>query len=169
MTSIENNHVVEIDYTLKGDNGEVIDSSKDVGPLSFIQGKNNIIPGLESEIAGKKIGDDFNVTIQPEHAYGERNSALIQVVPKSEFGENAEKVQVGDQFQVQNENGQPMVVAVAEVKDNEVVLDANHPMAGVTLHFDVKIVSVRDATKEELNKGHLEKDESACDPDGGCC
>jgi FKBP-type peptidyl-prolyl cis-trans isomerase SlyD len=170
MTSIQNDHVVEINYTLKGDNGEVIDTSEEMGPLAFIQGKNNIIPGLESEIEGKKLGDTFNVKIEPEQAYGERNESMIQSVPKSQFGENADKVKVGDKFQVQTEE-HPMVVKVIEVKENEVTLDANHPMAGLTLHFDVEIISVRDATEDELTQGYLadEITEGDCDPDGGCC
>ena len=170
MTSIRNDHVVEIDYTLTGDDGNVIDSSKEMGPLAFIQGKNNIIPGLESEVSGKKTGDKFNVTVAPNDAYGEIVQELIQVVPKSQFGENADSVKVGDQFQVQTEE-HPMVVKVVEISGDEVTLDANHPMAGKTLHFDVEIVSVREATEEELTRGYLadEVKEGNCEPDDDCC
>ena len=169
MTSIKNDHVVEINYTLKGDSGEVIDSSKEMGPLTFIMGKKNIIPGLESEIEGKKLGDTFNVTIKPEDAYGVRNEAMVQSVPKSQFGEDADKVEVGHQFQVQNENDQLMLVMVIEIEGDEIVLDANHPMAGKTLHFDVEIVSVRDATPEELERGHLREESSGCESEDNCC
>ena len=170
MTNIQTDQVVEIEYTLKGDNGEVIDSSKEMGPLAFIQGKKNIIPGLESEMEGKKLGDSFNVSIDPENAYGARNESMIQSVPKDQFGENAEKVQIGDRFQVQDQDEQLMVVQVIEIKENEIVLDANHPMAGKTLHFDVEIVSVRNATEEELKRGHLTEEESSCcDTNDSCC
>ena len=132
-------------------------------------GKKNIIPGLENEIAGKSVGDSFNVTIAAEDAYGLRDEKMIQSVAKSEFGENADKVEVGHQFQIQNQNGEPMIVRVIEVKESEIVLDANHPMAGETLHFDVKIVSTREATEKELERGELVEDKGECDPDGGCC
>ncbi len=169
MSVVKNDNVVEIDYTLKNENGDVVDSSDGMEPLAFIMGKKNIIPGLESEIAGKSVGDSFNVTIAPEEAYGLRDEKMIQSVSKSEFGENADKVEVGHQFQIENQSGEPMIVRVVEVKDSEIVLDANHPMAGETLHFDVKIVSTREATQEELERGELVEDEGGCDPDGNCC
>ena len=155
MSLVENNHVVEINYTLKNSNGDVVDSSKEEGPLAFIMGKKNIIPGLEAEILGKNVGDSFNATILPEDAYGAINESMIQSVPKSEFGENADQVQVGSQFQVQNENGEAMIVRAIEIKESEIVLDANHPMAGETLHFEVQIMSARSATEEELSLGYL--------------
>lgn len=169
MTSIKNDHAVEINYTLKDDNGEIIDSSKEIGPLALIMGKKNIIPGLELEIKGKKIGDTFNVTIQPEDAYGVRNESMVQSVPKSQFGEDANKVEVGHQFQVQDQNDQLMLVKVIKIKGDEIVLDANHPMAGKTLHFEVEILSVRDATLEELKRGHLREESSCCDTESSCC
>lgn len=169
MSSIKNNDVVEIDYTLKNDKGEIIDSSEGLAPLGFIMGKQNIIPGLESEIAKKMVGDSFNVSIKPEDAYGMRSENMVQTVAKSEFGENADQVEVGHQFHIQNQHGEPMIVQVIEVTDNTVVLDGNHPMAGETLHFDVKILSTREATKEELERGHLMDEAGECDPNGGCC
>ena len=169
MAEIKNNQVVEMDYTLKNTNGDIIDSSEGVGPLSFIMGKQNIIPGLEAEIAKKSVGDEFSVVISPEDAYGPRNEAMIQAVPKEQFGEDADNVQLGSHFHVQDQNGQPLVVEVIEIRENEIVLDGNHPMAGETLHFDVKILSTREATEEELERGHLGHDHSGCDHDGGCC
>ena len=132
-------------------------------------GKKNIIPGLELEIKGKKIGETFNVTIQPEDAYGVRNESMVQSVPKSQFGEDANKVEVGHQFQVQDQNDQLMLVKVIEIKGDEIVLDANHPMAGKILHFEVEILSVRDATSEELKRGHLREESSCCDTESNCC
>ena len=169
MSEILENHVVEIDYQLKNTEGQIIDSSERVGPLSFIMGKQNIIPGLEAEIAKRNIGDSFNVSINPEDAYGQRNEAMIQSVPKAQFGDDADKIQLGSQFQVQDQNGQPLLVQVIDIKDDEIVLDANHPMAGETLHFDVTILSAREATKEELEQGYLTPEKSECDPNGGCC
>lgn len=169
MNEIKDNNVVEIDYTLKNDNGDIIDSSDGVGSLSFIMGKKNIIPGLEAEIAKKVVGDSFNVTVLPKDAYGERNDSMVQSVPRAQFGDDADKIQLGSQFQVQDQSGQPLLVQVVDLKDDEIVLDANHPMAGETLHFEVKILSTREATSEELEKGYLEPEKSECDPNGGCC
>ena len=169
MDTIQNNNVVDIEYTLTNSDGAVIDSSKGREPLSYIQGKANIIPGLESEIEGKKLGDKFNVTIDPENAYGDRDDNLTQSVPKSNFGEDVWKVKVGDQLEVRNQNGEPMVVTVAEVKEEEIVLDANHPLAGMALTFDVEIVGIREATAEELELGYISEEKAECDPQGGCC
>ena len=152
---ITNGCVVEMNYTLTNSKGEVIDSSKGRDPLAYIQGKKHIIPGLEKEMEGKNVGDKFKVTVQPEEAYGLLDAALIQPIPKSEFGAEADKVQVGMQFQVEDNNGQPMVVTAIEISENEVVLDGNHPLAGEVLYFDVEVMSLRDATEEELEKNRL--------------
>lgn len=169
MNTINENAVVEIGYVLKNGESEIVDSSKDSGPLSFIMGKKNIIPGLESEIATKSVGDSFKITVEPKDAYGERIEAMVQSVPKAQFGDDADKVQLGSQFQVEDKNGQPLVVQVIEIKNDVIVLDANHPLAGETLHFDVTILSTREATSEELEKGYLVPEKSECDPNGGCC
>ena len=164
MNEVQTNNVVDIEYTLTDSNGELLDSSKDRGPLSYIQGKANIIPGLESEMEGKKIGDSFKVTVAPEKAYGNRDESLVQSVPKTQFGADAEKVKAGDQVQVQTQGGSPMFVMATEVNETEIVLDANHPLAGMTLNFDVEVVAIREATSEELELGYIQEKESSCDP-----
>jgi FKBP-type peptidyl-prolyl cis-trans isomerase SlyD len=169
MDTVQSNNVVDIEYTLKGSDGELIDSSKGLGPLSFIQGKKNIIPGLEAEMEGKKLGDSFQISVTPDLAYGNRDETLVQSVPKVQFGESTEKVKVGDQVQVKSQNGEPMVVMAREINDDSIVLDANHPLAGMTLHFDVEVVGIRAATSEELDRGYLQEEKSECDPNGGCC
>ena len=169
MSTINSNSVVEIDYTLKNNSGDVVDSSESAGPLSFIMGKENIISGLEVEISKKSVGDFFSVTVLPENAYGSRNEAMVQTVPKSQFGDDVDSLQIGSQLQVQTHDGEPMIVQVTEIRENEIILDANHPMAGETLHFDVKILSSREATSEELDRGYLIPEKSECDPNGGCC
>ena len=169
MNEVQTNNVVDIEYTLTDSNGELLDSSKERGPLSYIQGKANIIPGLESEMEGKKIGDSFKVTVAPEKAYGNRDESLVQSVPKAQFGEDAEKVKAGDQVQVQTQDGSPMFVMATEVNDTEIILDANHPLAGMTLNFDVEVVAIREATSEELELGYIQEKQSSCEPDGGCC
>ncbi len=168
MTTIADGHVVEMNYTLTNSKGEVLDSSSGKAPLAFIQGKQNIIPGLEKEMKGKKAGDKFKVTVQPEEGYGTRNEAMVGPVPKEQFGEEAPNVQVGMQFQVEGPEGQVLLVTVVEVRENEVVLDGNHPLAGETLHFDIEVMSLREATKEELESGDLKKESKSCSGTG-CC
>ena len=150
---ISANKVVSIDYTLTNVQGNVIDSSEGREPLAYLQGHGNIIPGLESALEGKTAGESLQVTIAPADAYGERDDSLTQAVPRQMF-ENADEVQVGMQFQTMSEQG-PHVVTVVAVDTENVTVDANRPLAGETLNFDVNIVEVRDASPEELEHGHV--------------
>lgn len=151
--NIAKHSVVSIHYKLTNDGGETLDSSEGRSPLAYIQGIGQLIPGLEKALEGKVVGHKDKVTIQPAEAYGERNDALIQAVGKEQI-QGTDEVQVGMQFETQGPQG-PMLLTVVEVKDAEVVLDGNHPLAGVTLHFDVEVVGVRAATEEELDHGHV--------------
>lgn len=135
---------VAIKYTLKNKDGQIIDSSTDE-PLEFIAGRGFLIAGLEKELEGKKAGDKFSAVIPPAEAYGEYSDQLKVSVPRSQFDTDVE-IEVGMQFQA----GMGQIVTVKEVKENEIVIDANHPLAGETLYFDVEIVSVRAATSEEI-------------------
>lgn len=150
---ISANKVVSIDYTLTNSEGAVIDSSEGRGPLAYLQGHGNIIPGLENALEGKSVGDSLNVTIEPKDGYGERDDTLTQAVPRQMF-ENADEIQVGMQFQTMTEQG-PHIVTVISVDDENVTVDANHPLAGETLNFDVSVVEIREATAEELEHGHV--------------
>jgi FKBP-type peptidyl-prolyl cis-trans isomerase SlyD len=150
---ISANKVVSIDYKLTNNEGSVIDSSEGRGPLAYLQGHNNIIPGLENALEGKSVGDNLNVTVEPKEGYGERDDSLTQAVPRKMF-ENADEIQVGMQFQTQTEQG-PHIVTVIAVDDENVTVDANHPLAGQTLNFDVSVVDVRDASAEEMEHGHV--------------
>jgi len=151
---IATNKVVSIDYTLTNDQGQVLDSSSGREPLAYLQGHHNIISGLESALEGKSAGDNVKVTIPPADAYGERDDSLSQAVPRKMF-ENAEDVKVGMQFQTMSEQGAAQIVTVTGVDPEHVTVDANHPLAGETLTFDVTVVDVRDATDEELDHGHV--------------
>ena len=144
--------VVTIHYTLTDDAGEVLDNSRDSDPMVYLHGASNIIPGLEKELTGKTTGATLKVTVSPEEGYGEHSSEAIQKVPRSAF-EGVEDIQPGMQFQTEGPQG-VQVIIVAEVSENEVTIDANHPLAGKTLHFDVSVEAVRDATPEELDHGH---------------
>lgn len=149
---VEKDRVVSIDYTLRDNNGNLIDSSEGSDPLEYLHGNGNIIPGLEKELAGKKAGDKLICSIAAADAYGERDDSLIFKVNKSEF-EGAD-VEVGMQFEAHGEDG-AQIVTVVGIEGDEVTIDANHPLAGETLNFDVKVVDVREATPEELEHGHV--------------
>lgn len=145
--------VVHIHYTLTSNDGDELDSSRGQEPLAYIHGMGNIIPGLENALQGRVVGDRFSVTIEPEDAYGPFLEDRVQAVPKNAF-EGADEIVPGMRFHAQTTEGN-IVVTVVDVKGDEVLLDANHPMAGMTLNFDVEVTGVRDATAEELDHGHV--------------
>jgi FKBP-type peptidyl-prolyl cis-trans isomerase SlyD len=149
---VTNRKVVTIDYTLTDEKGEVLDSSKGSEPLAYLHGAGNIVPGLETALEGKSAGDVLKVTVTPEEGYGARDEELVQPVPRDRFP--IEDVEVGMQFEAKGDGGTQLVTVVA-VTDEAVTVDANHPLAGVPLTFDVTVVDVRDATLEELKHGHV--------------
>jgi FKBP-type peptidyl-prolyl cis-trans isomerase SlyD len=147
------NSVVLMDYTVKDDEGNLIDTSAGQDPLAFILGMGNIIPGLERAFIGKKKGDSFQVRVKPDEGYGERDEALVEVVPRTQFS-GIKDLRPGMQLQAQTDD-EVMVVTVVKLTEKEVTVDANHPLAGKTLNFDVAVVDVRTATQEELAHGHV--------------
>lgn len=144
--------VVSMHYTLKNDQGKVLDSSDGGEPLVYLHGAHNIIPGLEEALAGKTTGDKVNVTVPPEKGYGQRDERMVQKIPKTQFPD-PDRLKVGMQFQVNSNNG-PMILTVIGVTATEVTVDGNPELAGQTLHFEVEITDVRKATSEELAHGH---------------
>lgn len=145
--------VVLMDYTVKDEEGNTIDTSEGHEPLAFIVGTGSIIPGLEKQFIGKKKGDAFKATIKPEEGYGLKEDDLVESVPRAQFAA-VKGLEVGMQLQAQTEDGVEVVTVVA-VSETEVTIDANHPLAGKTLMFDVKVVDVREPTAEELAHGHV--------------
>jgi len=144
---------VEIHYTLTNNEGEVVDSSRDVEPLPYIHGTESLVPGLEKSLAGKAVGDKITVSIAPEDGYGQVNPNLTQAIPRNLFEFDGD-IEVGMRFEAEAENGIELVTVIG-VDENSVTIDANHPLAGETLNFDVEIMSIRDATAEELEHGHV--------------
>ena len=142
-----------INYTLKDKDGEVIDETQD-GSFAYLHGARNIIPGLENELEGKEVGYKNSVVIEPKDAYGERNLEQIQRVPLSMFPDDVE-IQEGMQFEAQSDDGMPIVVTVTAIDAGEVIVDGNHPLAGIQLYFDIEVIDVRDASEEELEHGHV--------------
>lgn len=149
---IADNTVAAFHYTLTNDAGEVLDSSRGRDPLVYLHGAGNIVPGLEKAMAGHGAGDCFEVEVAPEEGYGVRHDALMQVVPRAAF-QGVDNIEVGMQFQASGPQGS-MSVTVTDVKDDEVTVDGNHPLAGETLHFAIEVAEVRAATAEELSHGH---------------
>ena len=145
--------VASIEYTLTDAAGAVIDSSVGNEPLAYLHGAGNIIPGLENALEGKKAGDSLTVTVASEDGYGEKNDGLIQVVPKDMF-QGVDNIEAGMQFHAQTDHGM-QVITVAAVEGDNITVDGNHPLAGQTLKFDVKIIEVRAASEEELEHGHV--------------
>jgi FKBP-type peptidyl-prolyl cis-trans isomerase SlyD len=150
---IEKDKVVSIEYTLTDPKGNVIDTSKGRAPLPYLHGARNIIPGLESALEGKNTGDELTVTIAPEQGYGLRNEQMVQTVARDRF-QGVTDIKPGMQFQANTSQGRRPVTIVA-ADDKTVKVDANHPLAGMTLKFDVKIIDVRDASAEEKEHGHV--------------
>ncbi|MGZ8190544.1 MAG: FKBP-type peptidyl-prolyl cis-trans isomerase [Methylococcaceae bacterium] len=150
---VADNMAVSIHYTLTNDEGEVIDSSIGNEPLDYLHGQGNIISGLEKALHGKTAGDKFNVRIEAEDAYGDFYDERVQVIARDMF-EGIDNIEVGMQFHADVSSG-PGVVTVVNVDGDDITIDGNHPLAGLALTFDVEIVEVRPATKEELDHGHI--------------
>jgi len=140
-------------HTLKNDGGVVIDSSDGGEPLAYIQGHGNLVVGLEKALEGKRDGDTLAVVIEPADGYGRRDEALIKRLPKRALQGSGE-IKKGMQFQAQTEQGVRLFTVTALAGDM-VTLDGNHPLADQRLHFEVKVVEVREATSEELEHGHV--------------
>lgn len=150
MNSIKKDAVVDFEFTLKTNEGEIVDSTKDDGPVTYLHGRKRISPQLEEQLAGKKAGDEFSFSVKPEDAYGVRDEKLCQFVNKEVFGPNFYNLMVGMPLEIEAPDGEIAMAVVMEVKTDGAVLDANHPLAGETLNYKVKVLSIRKATDEEL-------------------
>ncbi len=152
---VEEHAVVLIHYVLTNDDKEVLDSSEGQEPLAYLHGTGHLIPGLEAQLLGKAAGDQLDVTVQPNDGYGEFNEELVQTVSSDVF-DGVDAIEPGMQFQTSNDDGSGgETITVINVENDEVTIDGNHPLAGVTLHFAVDIVNVREANAEELEHGHV--------------
>lgn len=149
--------VIGFHYTLTDQNGNIIDSSSGRGPLLYMEGTGQIIPGLEKELQSLNKGDKKKVSIPAKEAYGERQESMVLQVPLDKLPK--QDIKVGNQFRGGADNHSP-VFTVIEVTATEAKLDGNHPLAGQDLNFDVELVEIREATAEEMQHGH------AHSPDG---
>lgn len=151
--SVQDGVVVSMEYTLKVD-GEVVDSSAGQEPLQFLTGYGNIIPGLEREMIGMKVGDSKDVIVAPAEGYGEYDDEAFLEVPRGEFPKDM-PVEEGLELTVRDEEGQARYARIDSVEAESVRLNFNHPLAGDELHFNVKVVGLREPTGEELEHGHV--------------
>ncbi len=151
---IADKKVVRIDYTLRNASGEVLDTSEGAEPLTYLHGASQIVPGLERELAGMQAGDAKDVVVAPEDAYGAHDPQGIFGVPRTAFPPDAQ-LAVGESFIGEDDEGQAVPVRVIELREDVVMVDANHPLAGETLYFHVDVREVREASAEELAHGHV--------------
>jgi FKBP-type peptidyl-prolyl cis-trans isomerase SlyD len=146
---ITKDKVASIHYTLRDNEGTIIDSSEGRDPLNYLHGAGNLIAGMEEGLEGKSKGDKLDLKIQPDKGYGEKDDNLVQKVPRSAFGD--QEVKTGMRFST-NQGG---VVSVTHVGLDSITVDGNHPLAGVELNFAVEVMDVREATQEEISHGHV--------------
>ena len=151
--NIEDKKVVSFHYTLRDEHGEQLESSREGDPMTYLHGAGNIIPGLEKAMAGKVAGDQFEASVEPAEAYGERDENGVQRIPAKHF-KQAGRLEPGQMVVLQTRQG-PRQVTVVKVGRFNVDIDTNHPMAGLSLTFDVEVTDVRDPTAEEVSHGHV--------------
>lgn len=153
MQTVSDNKVVTMHYTLRDDAGETIDSSQGHEPLEYLHGAGNIVPGLEKALAGRAVGDKLTVRVEAAEGYGERDERGVQRVARKQLPPDM-PLKPGIQLGARGPDGQMVPVWLKAVEGDQVVLDFNHPLAGATLHFEVELVGLREATLEELSHGH---------------
>jgi len=146
--------VVTMNYEVADDQGQLIDRSEEGGPLAYIHGNGQLIPGLETALEGRGKGDKVAVDVPPEQGYGERDEEGVQTVARNQFDDSVE-IEVGMQFEAQDDDEGHQIVTVVAVDGENITLDTNHPLAGKNLRFEVEILDVRDASAEELSHGHV--------------
>ncbi|MEM8712315.1 MAG: peptidylprolyl isomerase [Planctomycetota bacterium] len=153
--TIADGTVVTMHYKLVLDDGQTIDSSEGNDPLAYLHGAGNIVPGLESAMNGRGVGESFDVSVAPEDGYGIRHEEAVQTVPRGMFPPDAE-LEAGIQFQAMDEEQRPIMGTIKEVAEETVTVDFNHPLAGEKLNFSIEVVGVRAATDEEKEHGHVQ-------------
>ncbi len=152
-TTIAAGKVVSARYTLHNTAGQVLESASADEPLIYLHGHENIVPGLERQLAGLEVGQSVKAQVPAAEAYGERAEVEPQRVPRDSFPADM-PIEPGFGFAVEGEDGEALPLWIVGVDGDQVVVDVNHPLAGEDLHFDVEILAIRDATAEELAHGH---------------
>lgn len=156
---VQPNSFVTVEYILTDDEGEVLDSSgaEDGEPIEYVHGYGMLVPGLEAGLVGLKTGDKKKITVSAEEGYGERDEELVLEIERSEFPDT---VQPGDEFVASSPDGEEVVLNVVEVNEDGVLVDANHPLAGLTLHYEIEVKSIRAATESEIEEAGKAMDDA---------
>ena len=142
-SQVQDGSIVSIEYTLTGDDGKVIDTSAGKEPLTYIHGAGQIVKGLEQELNGLKVGDQKKVSVKPEDGYGMPSEKAFQEIPREKVPTEAQKE--GATLMMKSPDGRAIPIKIAQVKEKTVVVDFNHPLAGKTLHFEVKVKDIKAA------------------------
>jgi len=150
---IQKDRVAYFHYTLRDQANEMLDSSQGEDPLGYIHGHENLIPGLEQALEGKQAGDTFQVTVEPDDAYGQRDEGLVETIEREQF-EGVDEIEVGMRFRTESDDGD-QIVTVTDINDEIITIDANHPLAAEKLTFEVEVTEVREATDAERQHGHV--------------
>ncbi len=157
MQKITDGMVVSLNYVLTVD-GEILAQTDDGDPMEYLHGAEEILPGLETALNGKQVGDKFSVTLNAEDAYGDYDEEDVEEIDRADIP-NVEELEIGMTVEVEDEDGYAYMAIVTKIGDKTVVLDFNPPLAGKTLTYDVEVIGVREATPEELEHGHVHGDE----------
>jgi FKBP-type peptidyl-prolyl cis-trans isomerase SlyD len=152
--ALQEKKVVTINYTLKGENGEMLDSTEKGGPFSFVTGNLQVLPGLEDALSSMIIGSKKNIKLAAADAYGEYDEGAVQKVKRNLFPEEAE-LEIGISYFAKSPEGQHLQFIITEIENDVITANFNHPLAGKKLEFDVELIDVRDATPEEISHGHV--------------
>jgi peptidylprolyl isomerase len=141
MNKVKDGDTVKVHYTGKLENGEVFDTSREQEPFEFTVGNKAVIPGFEKGVVGMEVGDTKTIEIPPEEAYGAKQDQLVVEVNKSEFPDDITPA-IGQRLQIRQQDGNPIIVTITDLTEDIITLDANHPLAGYTLFFDVELVDI---------------------------
>jgi FKBP-type peptidyl-prolyl cis-trans isomerase SlyD len=155
--TIQHNRVVTLHYHLTNAEGEVIESSRGSEPLTYLHGTGALLPSLELALTGLDVGATKTVELAPADAYGEHDATKVETLPRAAFNQVPD-LEIGMLLEGQDPNGLTITVHVMDIREDTVVIDANHPLAGETLTFAIKVLAIRDATSEELTHGHVHED-----------
>ena len=145
--------VVHIHFKMIDEDGEVLDSTEEDGPLPYLHGADNIVPGLEKALEGKSVGDRIKVVVPPELGYGTHNGMPPQSVPRDAFPEDMD-LEPGEELVAEDEDGSESLVWIVDVDGDEVIVDTNHPLCDETLTFEAEVLAIRPATADEIEHGH---------------
>ncbi len=150
---IRENKVVDLVFTLKSAEGEILDQAEKDDPFTYLHGADQVVPGLEAGLQGLKVGDKKKVVVSAAEGYGELDPRLKVTASRGQFPKGVE-LEVGTQFETETPDGDEVVFTVCAIEGDKIHVDGNHPLAGQTLHFEVEVLSIRDATADELEHGH---------------